>query len=174
MNMKINVDRLDDQLRELDLPLEEEWLRAQLGDVLHASGACGGEARLMVVRQGAKVQVTGHLTARFFVPCGRCLEPAEVTVDEPFVMVFERHDPAHAQPAEQELSDDDVYWEGFEGSEIDLAPVLREPLILAVPMTPLCRPDCPGLPQPGGGEGPEAQDPVDPRWKALANLKLKS
>ena len=172
--MKINFERLDDQPRELDLPLDERWIRAELGDVLHPTGSCGGEARLMVMRQGTKVQVTGQVTARFPVPCGRCLEPAEVTVDEPFVMVFERHSHTHELPVDQELTDDDVYWEGFDGPEIDLAPILREQLILAVPMTPLCRPECPGLPCPVPTDDPEPETPMDPRWKGLATLTPKS
>jgi uncharacterized protein len=168
--MIINVERLDEEPRELSLPLDADWIAGQLGDLLHDGGRREGAAELQVVRTGAKVQVTGTLQAVFSVPCGRCLEPAEMSVNEPFVMVFERVSGPVKHPAEKDLTEEDICWERFEGTEIDLAPYLREPLILAIPMTPLCRPDCPGLLAPGAQE-PDSTPPIDPRWKALANLK---
>jgi uncharacterized protein len=58
---------------------------------------------------------------------------------------------------------------------VDLTPLLREELILATPLAPLCRPDCAGL-CPVCGEDlnlrPHAHDEaVDQRWSALRELK---
>jgi uncharacterized protein len=166
----LNVERLDEEPRELSIPLDAAWIVDQLGDLLCEGGLREGAAELLVVRSGAKVQVTGTLRAVFSVPCGRCLEPAEMSVNEPFVMVFERVSGPVKHPVEKDLTEEDICWEQFQGTEINLAPYLREPLILAIPLTPLCRPDCPGL-LPPGAQAPDPTLPIDPRWKALANLK---
>lgn len=75
-----------------------------------------------------------------------------------------------------ELGDEDLDLYGYEGEEIDLAPMLREQLVLAVPFAPLCTEACKGLcPQCGGDRNQEACDcepPGDPRLAALKNLKI--
>lgn len=74
-----------------------------------------------------------------------------------------------------ELSGDDLDVYGYEGEEIDLTPLFREQIILAVPFAPLCSEECRGLcPQCGADRNQETCDckpPVDPRWAALQNLK---
>ena len=59
--------------------------------------------------------------------------------------------------------------------KIDLTPLLREELILATPLAPLCKPDCKGLCLECGrdlNEDPHDHDaPVDERWSRLSKLK---
>jgi len=68
--------------------------------------------------------------------------------------------------------------EAFEivGDQLDLRDVVRELLLLDVPSTPLCQPDCAGLCRTCGAnlndtacacDGP----PADPRWSALDQLR---
>lgn len=95
--------------------------------------------------------------------CRRCLEEVSGPLDAPFQEVFE------ASPVEGEtwpVADD----------RIDLAPAVREAAILALPLAPLCSPDCAG-PEPNRfPTGPTAPgDPDlaaggDPRWAALDQL----
>jgi uncharacterized protein len=70
-----------------------------------------------------------------------------------------------------ELTDDDVDLYGYDGEEIDLTPLFRDQVVLAVPFAPLCGEDCKGLcPQCGVDrnlETCECKPPVDPRWAAL-------
>ena len=75
-------------------------------------------------------------------------------------------------------SDDDVDFAPFEGDEIDLGELFREQILLAIPMTPLCREECKGLcPVCGAdlnaGECSCERGEIDPRWSALADLKDK-
>jgi len=185
-SMKIDVNRVGDEPEDLQLTLDPPWFARELegtylvGDEEEGDGRGEGEAKLLVSKTGGKLQVIGHLAAQFQVACGRCLEAAQITVDEPFVMFFEE---ASERPIARdlELTADDLHWVTFHGEEIDLGPFLREQLLLAVPMTPLCRPDCEGLlehvprPDPDDGEGVEQVEldgkPIDPRWNALAKLK---
>ncbi len=106
------------------------------------------------------VAVHGVVTGRWRGPCRRCLDeidgPIKVEIDE----IFE------TKPAEGEtwpLGDDGI----------DLAPLLRESTLLALPMAPLCRVDCEGpepqrFPTGVADEDPQAQR--DPRWSALDDL----
>lgn len=179
-SMKIHVLRLGEEPESLKLALEAGWLSRELEGVIHPDGEGTGEADLQVSKLGSKIQVTGQIYARFPVSCGRCLEPAEVIVDEPFVMVFEEASPSPAA-AEVELTEEDLHWETFDGTEVDLGPLLREQLLLAVPMLPLCREDCAGLREHLEQPDPELEEPqepveidgkpIDPRWNALAKLK---
>ena len=61
--------------------------------------------------------------------------------------------------------------------QIDLAPMVREEVLLAVPDGPLCRPDCPGLCPICGAdlaEGPCGCDTTerDERWAVLDQLRV--
>jgi uncharacterized metal-binding protein YceD (DUF177 family) len=76
-----------------------------------------------------------------------------------------------------ELTDDDLDLYGYDGEEIDLTPLFRDQVVLAVPFAPLCSEDCKGLcPQCGVDRNLETCDckpPVDPRWAALQqHLKI--
>jgi uncharacterized protein len=75
------------------------------------------------------------------------------------------------------LEDPDSYPLAPDATEVDLAPAIREELILAVPRYVLCREDCRGLCPRCGQDlnaGPCGCAPAaDPRWQALASLKGK-
>jgi uncharacterized protein len=86
-------------------------------------------------------------------------------------------DAADASDAElgMELAEDDLDLYSYEDEEVDLTPLFRDQVILAVPFAPLCKEDCKGLcPQCGADRNHETCDckpPVDPRWAALQTLK---
>ena len=71
----------------------------------------------------------------------------------------------HAFP-ERVIRDDDL---------IDLEPVIRDAVLLAMPLAPLCQTDCAGLCITCGenlNDVPDhAHEEIDPRWATLANLK---
>ena len=73
-----------------------------------------------------------------------------------------------AEPDDEELS--------LDGDLLDLEPVLRDAVVLALPMSPLCQEDCPGLCVQCGvrladaGPAHRHEDAPDPRWAALSSL----
>jgi uncharacterized protein len=73
------------------------------------------------------------------------------------------------------LEDADEEW--FDGKRIDLDPILREQVLLALPMSLLCAESCRGL-CPVCGENLNLKDcrcerkVADPRWMALKDIKL--
>ena len=123
------------------------------------------DLRLEAVMEG--VLVTGTANAVAEGECARCLEPIEdtVTVDIQELYLYE--------PADGDDQDDDV--SRLEGDLLDLEPVLRDAVVLALPFQPLCQDDCPGLCAECGARLADDPDhrhdePVDPRWAALADL----
>ena len=125
------------------------------------------DLRLEAVMEG--VLVTGSASAGLTGECVRCLEPITDEVDVRFQELY-LYDDQDLTPAE----DDEVSM--LEGDLLDLEPLLRDAVVLALPFQPLCTDDCPGLcPECGArlaedpGHGHE--EPVDPRWAGLAALQ---
>jgi uncharacterized protein len=123
------------------------------------------------------VTVTGTVRAPWRAECRRCLDPvtgvAEVAVQE----LFEAH------PTVGETYP-------LEGDHIDLKPLLRDAVLLGLPLSVVCRDDCAGPdperfpatvaddePEVTGeevpGEEAEAAPPGDPRWAALRDLRFE-
>ncbi|HET7038871.1 MAG TPA: DUF177 domain-containing protein [Gemmatimonadales bacterium] len=104
----------------------------------------------------------GRIRTRVRAACRRCLEPTEVTLDQPVRLLFTEDDSA---------DDPGVVVIPRNAADLDLTEAVREELILAAPEFPLCREDCKGLcPRCGAdlNQGPCGCRPgTTPRWKAL-------
>jgi uncharacterized protein len=118
------------------------------------------------------VLVTGTARADLEGECSRCLEPIEdtVRVDLQELFVYDDLEDRGDRPDEW---DDDV--SRLERDLIDLEPLLRDAVVLALPFQPLCQDDCPGLCVECGArlaDDPEHRHeaPIDPRWAALGEV----
>ena len=121
---------------------------------------------------GLEILVDGHLTAAGTVrapwegQCRRCLQAVAGELELEVSEVFEP-DPA-----------DDAETYPLGSDRVDLEPMLRDALLLALPLAPLCRDDCPG-PDPEqhpvtvADEAP-SEPAGDPRWAALGELRFDS
>ncbi len=123
------------------------------------------DLRLESVTEG--VLVTGTVSAPLTGQCGRCLEPFSGELDVDVCELFAYPDSATDETTEE----DEVH--RVEGDLLDVEPVVRDAVVLALPWTPLCRPDCAGLCPDCGqrlAELPEghSHEKLDPRWAALA------
>jgi uncharacterized protein len=124
------------------------------------------DLRLEAVMEG--VLVSGTVSAPLAGECGRCLEPVESKLAVPVQQLYSYDD------AEFEGDEDDDIGR-LEGDLIDFEPTVRDAVVLALPLSPLCRDDCAGLCADCGGRWddlPEdhAHDQVDPRWAELQDL----
>ncbi len=123
------------------------------------------DLRLESVTEG--VLVTGSVTAPVVGECGRCLDPVSGDVSADVCELF-----AYPDSVTDETTDQDEVHRVV-GDLIDLEAVVRDVVVLALPVTPLCRPDCPGLCPYCGKRLDEvppthAHTVVDPRWAVLA------
>lgn len=132
------------------------------GVALATSEVIGGTitSALSLEMVGAQLTATGNLTIEWTGPCRRCLESQVGSVTTAVKEIFE------LSPVEGE-----TYLLGEE--RVDLSPMVREALVLSLPVAPLCQEDCPGpAPEdfPTNVEVEPAADQVDPRWAALDQL----
>ena len=121
------------------------------------------------------VLVSGEVSAVAVGECGRCLEPVEIDLSVDIQELYAYPEDGRGRPR-PEVADDEDEVRTLEGDLLDLEPAVRDAVVLALPMTPVCRPDCEGL-CVGCGE-PLADLPADhshpdsdPRWSALAALQ---
>jgi uncharacterized protein len=126
------------------------------------------DLRLESVTEG--VLVTGAVAAPLTGQCGRCLDPVSDELDVDVCELF-----AYANSATDETTEPDEVHR-VDGELLDVEPVVRDAVVLALPWTPLCSPDCPGLcPEcgvrladlPANGAA-HTHEQLDPRWAALA------
>lgn len=122
------------------------------------------DAELLLESVVDGVLVTGPLAGVMAFTCARCLKPFRRSFSLEVRELFA----VGARPG------DDQYplQEGY----IDLEPMIRDVVVLAMPFAPLCRPDCRGLcPRCGGDRNlGECTCPpeIDARWAPLMDLKL--
>ncbi|NBU32217.1 MAG: DUF177 domain-containing protein [Actinobacteria bacterium] len=129
------------------------------------------DLRLESVMEG--VLVTGTALVTVTGECSRCLEPLSYDLEVDLQELYEYPDTDHrGRVVEDELDNEDVL--KVEDDLIDLEPLLRDAVVLALPIQPLCKSDCLGLCVECGqnlNEQPEHQHEItDPRWSALADL----
>ena len=124
------------------------------------------DLRLEAVMEG--VLVTGTANAVLDGECARCLEPISDEIEARFqeLFVYAEHQTPHDE-------DDEV--SKLEGDLVDLEPLLRDAVVLALPFQPLCEDDCPGLCTECGARLADDPDhahdaPIDPRWAGLTAL----
>ena len=116
---------------------------------------------LNLTQQGGPITVTGTLEGTAIRQCVRCLtdflDPLDVSVYAEFVRQPDdqakvtaesgwrspRRRADTADPSIETEEEDEVYF--YQGDHLDLAPMVREQVILTAPMQPLCRADCLGL-----------------------------
>ncbi|WP_370113701.1 DUF177 domain-containing protein [Streptacidiphilus sp. MAP12-33] len=135
------------------------------------------ELRLESVIEG--VLVTGTAEADLKGECVRCLEPIERELEADFQELYyypEAADRFKGGSDSDEDEDDETY--RLEGDLFDLEPVLRDAVVLALPLQPVCQDDCLGLcPECGArltDDPDHHHDAVDPRWAALQELSAAS
>lgn len=183
----LNVDALEEanQPFEADLPREflDGILRADPPTEFHAAGA--SRVRGTATKMGRKVLVRAKFRVPLTGQCRRCLKPVRLEEAVDLVRTYAPEDQSASHPGEHRAADaegsfdpDLVDEETYSGKEIDLAPALREQILLQVPASPLCREDCLGLCVRCGKDLNEGEcgcdrAVVDPRWSALKGIQLQ-
>ena len=128
--------------------------------------------RLFVARDGDDVVVTGELEATLPLTCSRCLEELPVTINVPIDV---RHLPRPAVVDDAELGADDLDLDFYDNDELNLGALVETETTLALPMKPLCRPECRGLCSVCGANRNVTacacpMRPPDPRLTPLSDL----
>ena len=142
----------------------------------------GGRAQLVEEHHGKHqtikdIRLDGQLAVQLETDCARCLEPVVTDVKHSFDLLYR---PLGSDAGRPELSVTSAEAEisYYQGEGLLLEDVLREQVLLAVPLRAICREDCKGLcPHCGRNLNVEQcqceQHVSDPRWDALNEIKKK-
>jgi uncharacterized protein len=139
---------------------------------LHAAGVA--ELASSAINE---IRIRGNLTVAMEAPCDRCLEPARFAMNKTFDLVYvpTPEDTGGERAIDESGSDVGFY----EGAGIELNDVLREVVLLALPMRFMCGDDCKGIcPTCGRNRNQEDCDcnnkAVDDRWNKLRSIRVEN
>lgn len=93
---------------------------------------------------GEDIRIHGRLEACVRSECDRCAEPVEIRVAQDFDVTY-RPASEIAKNEEIEIPAGELEVGFYEGDGVELNDVIREQVLLALPMKVVCRPDCQGL-----------------------------
>ena len=96
-------------------------------------------------RAGEEIRIAGSLETTAELNCSRCLELASIEVRRPFDLFFRESDEEMFDEDEVELSEEDTRTAFFSGTQLAIGDIMREQVLLALPMKALCKVDCKGL-----------------------------
>lgn len=139
--MKILVDEISEKGSEIKLTESIKDFDSS-GEDVHLKEPITLKAN--VERIGTKILIKGLIHALVQLECSRCLEEFLYHIDEPFTATFL---PSEQRPKDPdlELESDDLDVSFYDGKTIDLTELVREQILLSIPMNPLCRLNCRGL-----------------------------
>lgn len=127
-------------------------------------------------RAGMELFFAGQLSTQTLATCARCAEQFSVTSARPFRFVLAPR--AAGDPAETDLRAEDLEFSFYDGEEVDLSPLIREQVLLALPTRPLCDENCRGLcPACGANRNRDecgcSAPAFDPRLAVLRSIKVQ-
>jgi DUF177 domain-containing protein len=141
-----------------------------------------GHAELIRENRGARqvvedIRLVGSFSTEIDAPCARCLEPVHNAVAEKFDLLY-RPLGVDARSEEVSISQAETEIGYYRGEGLLLEDVLKEQILLALPVKQVCRANCKGLcPHCGKNLNVESCDCAssmpDPRWSALEDIRKK-
>lgn len=180
--MFLDIKQLE--LHPLDFREEFQPGAIDLGEEVKQRGPLQSSGRAEIVEEHhgknqviKDIRLRGRLSAALELQCARCLEPVPQQVKRDFELLYR---PLGTDAGKDELSVTDAEAEigYYQGEGILLEDVLREQVLLALPLKVTCRADCKGFcPQCGKNLNQEqcscSNDVEDPRWAALKDVRSR-
>ena len=173
--MKVRVEDIEDTEKDAAfvedvLEINEALARTEPVDYQFRGGV---PVNVSFYRLGSDLFFRGQFRGDVSGTCARCLESYPFSLGKEFTFVLK---PRRGAAQDAELAEEDLSLSFYEGDEVDLAPLVREAMILALPTKPLCREDCCGLcPRCGANRNAGAcgcrEERSDPRLEVLRTLK---
>ncbi len=146
--MRLSLTQIGEDGCQIERDLDMDWLSQVLTGKLTSDFRVVGEHRVRInaQRMGLDVYLSAECVLRLQTECSACMQDFELEVPAVFSLTLKpRPQSGQASPDDVELSREDLEECFYEGDVIDLTEILREQIILALPMYPRCSPDCKGL-----------------------------
>ncbi len=191
--MRINIEEIGEHGLDLEEKLSRAWLDGILADDRYSLFSATGPAQLTAHLEKVEesVLLRAAVSPKLNTECARCLKPVEVAVPVSFTLsLIPEKRAATRQGVEDDGGTPDAAGRGsfdpteadeetFKGRSIDLEPLVREQILLALPMESLCRESCKGLCASCGQDLNERScgcllASPDPRWEKLRSLKVSN
>jgi uncharacterized protein len=175
--VKLRIDDITADAKELvlDEPAAEINRLLERGPIREYHLTKPVAVQMSHYRSGMDVVFAGVLEAPAEATCARCAEQFDTSCSRSFRFVLA---PKAAGEPDANLRAEDLEFSFYQGDEIDLSPLIREQVLLALPTRPLCQEDCRGLcPQCGADLNREVcgcrDTKTDPRLRILSTLKVQ-
>jgi uncharacterized protein len=167
--MELRKIRFDETFEAGQIEFASENL--EQASSLHAVGSAE-----LLKNTGGEVRIQGRYTVELTAPCDRCLVSARHPLDAGFDL-FYRPAATIARDEEIEIDEGETEIGFYDGGGLELEDILREQILLALPMQRVCSEDCKGIcPVCGKNRNQSACDcstsKVDDRWGALRKLEI--
>ncbi len=184
----ISAHELDAGGKEYTFPVRAAWMRGAFEETdVHAPDH-DGVVKVRASKSAGTVIVHGRLDASVVATCGRCLSPANIAVHQQVSAVVvpsaelkakaRSSDARSSEDNDLDITPDEPDTLAFDGETVVLDNLIRDELLLAVPMIPLCREDCPGIKpfSPSDTVSPEedtseSMPNIDPRLAPLMQIR---
>jgi uncharacterized protein len=185
--MVVTVDQIREGGLSLEETLSESFLAHAFSEVKDTGFRPDGPAplHLKLQKTGGGVLLRGSTEVAVHTPCRRCLADVHLRIPVSFTLNLvsqaalagrKDEDDEQSERAgsfDLERADEEL----FDGRTIDLDPLVREQVLLALPMHAVCTDGCKGLCGSCGqnlneGQCDCAPGQVDPRLAVLKNIKL--
>ncbi len=144
--MKISIDEIPQTPKEIAFSESVEELNKiySQSSTREFGFPASLEVELRYYRAAADLFFDGRIRGKLRGVCGRCAEEFDLALDQTFEFVL-IPDPAKVERKAEELHRDDLAMSYYSGDEIDMAPLIAEQVLLALPTQPLCAETCRGL-----------------------------
>ena len=173
----IKTSEIDAGGKDYRFVLRSPWLRGVLEDNEATATGKDGVVAVRASKSGPDVVVHGSLDATVKVPCARCLEPVDIDVHSDLAVIYvpgsKVKDAEDSGKVEYTLEDAEADTLPYDGETVVLDDLVRDEVLLGVPMIPLCSDDCPGMsPAPEtNAKAPSEKKEIDPRLAPLLALR---
>jgi len=167
-HFNIDVERLKRGPTTFDCDIPLQWLSAELAACEYTVEPVRAHLDAVVTLADSGVLVSGEATARVKTECGTCLAEVHLDLTAP-LSAFLVPRPEEAEELDAEFTPEDLEREWYEGDRLALDGLVRDGLVLELPMTPRCEGECHGE---AVAHLARAQKMVDPRLAPLASIRF--
>ena len=179
MEFCYSVDELPNAGLLVDDELEEQWVDNALGNILSVADE-PSTIRGEIVPSDRNVTLNGSVQIQYRFQCSRCAEDAESVLSVPIKCTFAvgHEDERHGGGVDVDGVTESRHLALYDGSTVDLEPVILEHIVFKAPAFPICQDDCKGLCAQCGQnlnlESCTCQPVIDPRWAKLQDIRLRN